>query len=188
MQTADMPLRRWTREEYDRLVDLGFFQDERLELLDGEIITMTPQKGAHSVAVGKGQRALQAAFGDGVWVRPQLPLAVDAVSEPEPDLAVVPGEPDDYPEQPSSAVLVVEVADTTLRYDRQRKASVYARGGITDYWIVNLIDRVVEVYREPVQGDDGWYYRLIRAYTPGEIVAPLGTTAGVAVADLLPAG
>ncbi|MBC7542155.1 MAG: Uma2 family endonuclease [Candidatus Sericytochromatia bacterium] len=187
MDTAQAQPRRWTRAEYDQLVGWGFFQDERLELLDGEIVTMTPQRSPHATAVIKGQKALEQAFGVGYMVRPQLPLATDPLSEPEPDLAVVPGEPDDYPEHPISANLVVEIADSSLRLDRQRKGPLYARAGIADYWIVNLVDRVVEVYREPVEGAEGWHYRLIRAYTPGESVAPLTKPDhAVAISDMLP--
>jgi Uma2 family endonuclease len=187
MDTVQAQPRRWTREEYERLVDLDFFLDEKLELLDGEIVTMTPQKGLHATAIAKGVTALMHCFGLGYTIRPQLPLAIDAMSAPEPDLAVVPGAPDDYADHPATAALVVEIADTSLRLDRQRKGPLYARAGVPEYWVVNLIDRVVEVYREPVEGPDGWHYRLIRAYVPGEGIAPLALPGhAVAVSDMLP--
>ncbi|MBI4572140.1 MAG: Uma2 family endonuclease [candidate division NC10 bacterium] len=96
------------------------------------------------------QDALRKAFGEGTHVRIQLPLALDPSSEPEPDVTVVRGSPRDYRDaHPSAALLVVEVADTTLSHDRDQKGSLYARAGVADYWIVNLVDQVLEVYRDP---------------------------------------
>lgn len=189
MDLAVSTLRRWTRAEYERLVAQGFFgPDERLELLDGEIVTMTPQLSAHATAVRKTTRALERVFAQGYDVRPQLPLALGAYSEPEPDVAVVPGEPDDYARaHPTSALLVVEVAESSLRLDRQRKGPIYAAAGIAEYWIVNLEDRRLEVYREPVHRPDGVEYRLIQRLSLDESLSPLAApTAIVAVDTLFP--
>jgi Uma2 family endonuclease len=111
-------------------------------------------------------------------------LALDPSSEPEPDLSVVVGSWKDYREtHPSSAVLVVEVADTSLEYDRDRKGSLYARARIADYWIINLPEQCVEVYRDPEQG----IYRSRRRFMPGEKISPLAAPdATINVADLLP--
>ncbi len=145
---------------------------------------MTPQKGHHAAAIRATEEALRRAFPSGYDVRVQLPLALDPYSEPEPDLSVVPGSWKDYREShPSKAVLVVEIPDTSLEYDRDRKGSLYARVGIPDYWIVNLIDRRVEAYREP----RGESYSAVRHFLPGEKISPLAApSANIAVDDLLP--
>src|SRR5207244_2898413 len=122
---------------------LGLFRpEERLELLDGEILErMSPQKPPHAEGILGVVDALGPAFGPGYHVRPQLPLILDDGSEPEPDVAVVVGTRRDYgAESPRVAHvrLVVEVADTTLRFDRGRKQRAYARAGILEYWILNL--------------------------------------------------
>ncbi len=184
--------RRWTRVEYDRMVAAGVFSPgERLELIDGEVVAMTPQGSAHATAVRLVEDALRAAFGAGYDVRVQMPLALDPASEPEPDVAVVQGRPRDYRDaHPTSAVLAVEVGDTTLVYDREQKASLYARGGVAEYWILNLVDRTLEVYREPAALPDaryGWGYRVTPAYGPDDHIAPLAAPrARLRIADLLP--
>jgi Uma2 family endonuclease len=177
-------MRRWRRVEYDRLVDLGMFTGERLELLDGALVVREPQGSPHAATVDHVGRVLAAAFGSGWYPRLHAPLALDDNSEPEPDVAMVPGEPRDYVlAHPSTAALVVEVADSSLRLDRRLKAGLYARARITDYWIVNLVDRTLEVHREP--HPDG--YRSIVRLTPSATVAPLAVPSVViAVADLLP--
>jgi Uma2 family endonuclease len=127
--------------------------------------------------------ALRRIFHSGCHVRTQLPLAIDPSSEPEPDLAVVKGSGRDYIEaHPSSAVLVIEIADTSLEYDR-RKGRVYAGSGIPEYWIVNLADRCVEVYRDPSAGA----YRFSKRFMPGETIILLqAPEANISVADILP--
>jgi Uma2 family endonuclease len=185
-------VRRWTRQEYDRMVEAGVFPPgERVELIDGEVLAMTPQGSAHATALLLAEDALRKAFDAGTHVRVQLPLALDPSSEPEPDVTVVRGSPRDYRDaHPSAALLVVEVADTTLPYDREQKGSLYARAAVADYWIVNLVDRVLEVYRDPgplSQSRYGWGYRTVEHYSAGESVSPLASPhARVPVADLLP--
>jgi Uma2 family endonuclease len=161
--------RRWTREEYERLVEQGFFDEERLELVDGVILEMSPQSGRHAKGVLLVQSALSALFSEGFHIRVQMPLALGFDSEPEPDLAVIPGELQDSPDvHPSTAVLVVEVADSSLLRDRN-KASLYARAEIPEYWIENLVDWCLEVYREP---KDGVYTTRSVLHT-GDGIAPL---------------
>jgi Uma2 family endonuclease len=188
MATVKHKPKRWSRAEYDRMIDAGIFEPgQRVELIDGEIIAMTPQNGPHAMAVRLMQRALDAGFGVGFDVRSQLPLALGRKSEPEPDIVVVAGSPRDYPRHPTTALLVVEVADTSLAYDRKTKGPLFARAGIAEYWIVNLVDRIVEVYREPVETPGGWSYRLIARYGDGETLSPLARPGVViSVADLLP--
>ena len=182
---------RWTYEEYQRMADVDSFLNRRVELLGGKIIDMAAQKDLHAVAVGKSQRAAERAFGPGFWGRPQLPLHLDRWSGPEPDVAVVPGAPDDYVGKghPKSALLIIEVSDTTLSYDRKKKGPRYARAGYADYWIVNLIDQCVEVYRKPVQDPSarlGWRYADVSVLKPPASLTPLAAASPILIADLLP--
>lgn len=185
-------VRRWTREEYDKMVEMGIFAPgERVELIDGEVLNMAAQKSGHATGVRLAEDALRVAFGPGFDVRVQMPLGLDPSSEPEPDVTVVRGSPRDYRDaHPTTALLVVEVAETTISFDRQQKGSLYARAGVADYWIVNLIDRRLEVYRDPApmpQARYGWGYRTVQHYTAEEFVSPLAVLqARVSVADLLP--
>lgn len=178
-------LHSWSRSEYERIVDAGAFDPgSRLELLDGEIIEMSPQKSAHATAVDLVEDALRQCFGGGFYVRGQKPIALDEMSEPEPDVAVVTGRIRDYADRhPRTAVLIVEVSDTTLAFDRARKAPAYARNGVTEYWIINLRDRVLEVHREPAR--ESYRQRLLLGEQ--DTVSPLAAPDGrIAVGDLLP--
>jgi Uma2 family endonuclease len=187
---AAIRTRRWTRREYGRLIDLGMLaEDDPIELLQGRLIVAEPQSSPHATGVDLAGEALRRAFGPGWRVRVQLPLALGPDSEPEPDVAVVRGEAREFlTEHPSTAALVLEVADASLRLDRRVKARVYARAGITDYWIVNLVDRVGEVYRDPVSaGRPGPRYRDVTRLAADERIAPLAEPfVSIAVADLLP--
>jgi Uma2 family endonuclease len=179
--------RRWTREEYHRAGELGLFRpEERLELLDGEIIEKMTQNSPHAATVSAVAAMLLAAFGPGHVVRSQLPMALTPRSEPEPDVLVARGAPFDYvADHPTAAdtLLLVEVADTTLWFDRTRKRPAYARAGVREYWILNLRDRQLEVYREP----SGSRYRSATVYAEDEQVTPLAApNATLRVADLLP--
>jgi Uma2 family endonuclease len=174
------------------MADAGIFAPgERVELIEGEIVLKAPQMPRHATAVVLAQEALRTVSGGGFDVRPQLPLDLGADSEPEPDAAVVRGTARDYVDgHPTTAILVVEVADTTLEFDRGRKVAMYARAGIPEYWIVNLLDRVLEVFRDPGPLPD-WppehRYRSIYRFGPPDTVAPLSSPAAhVRVADLLP--
>jgi Uma2 family endonuclease len=191
MTQAPLTVRRWTREEYDRLVERGVFDGEPLELIAGQLIVAEPKGAYHVVTVGIVGRALRAALPPGWVVRDQAPVALDDESEPEADLAVVPGDYVDYlTEHPQRPVLVVEVADSSLHFDRRHKGSLYARGGVQDYWIVNLVDRVLEVYRDP--GPDspatyGFHYASVERLAPPAFVTLQALPAvRVAVAHLLP--
>lgn len=187
MRTPPVRTRRWTRAEYERLVEKGFFRsDERLELLDGELIVREPQGSVHAATLMHLHAVLTRAFGGGYHVRPQLPIALDAASEPEPDLAVVPGSAKDYRDShPSKPVLVVEIAETSLTLDRRRKARLYASAGIPEYWILNLRDRVLEVYRQPEPGRQGGKYRSVRLFKSSAVSPLRAPKARIRVVDLL---
>ncbi len=191
MTQAPLTLRRWKRAEYERLVDLGLFQSDPVELIGGQLVVAEPQGSYHATAVGAADDALRAILPPGWIVRAQMPVALDDESAPEPDLAVVPGTRADYREShPSRPALVLEVADSSLDFDRQHKGSLYARAGVPEYWIVNLIDRVLEVYRDPGLDQSapyGWRYRSVETLAPPSVVVPLALpSAQIAVADLLP--
>ena len=192
MAVSSLRTKHWTRVEYERLIDLGAFRPgERLELVGGALLVCEPQTGPHFTAVGLVEDALRQVFGSGWTVRAQGPIALDEDSEPEPDLAVVPGSRRDHGRShPSHPVLIVEVADSSLAFDRGEKASLYARAGIADYWILDLSDRVLEAYREPVVAPHARYghrYGATITLGPRDMVSPLAApTAAILVADLLP--
>ena len=186
-----LALRRWQRAEYERLVELGMFEGESLELIDGQLVVAEPQAAYHAAAITKVDYALRAIVTPGWIIRLQAPISLDVESEPEPDLAVVPGQPGDYRHaHPAHPALIVEVAQSSLDFDRARKGSLYARAAVPDYWIVNLVDGVLEVYREPephAPAAFGWRYGSVARLSPPAVIAPVAFGAGpVAVADLLP--
>jgi Uma2 family endonuclease len=184
--------KHWTRLEYERLIDLGAFgPDDRVELLGGQLVVREPQGRPHSTAIRLVAQTLRAAFGPGWSIEAQLPVSLDEESEPEPDVTVVAGAPRDYLQaHPSRPGLVVEVALSSLALDRGEKASLYARAGLADYWIVNLVDNMLEVYRDPVASPDspyGWRYRAVLTLRSGDRVRPMAMPeAEILVADLLP--
>ena len=182
----------WTVADFERLFDAGFFApDARLELIEGEIFETMTQRTPHSVAVMLSQDVFTRIFSKDFRVRVQLPMVLGESSKPEPDLAVVEGAPRDYLEShPSTAILAVEISDTTLVTDQTTKSSLYARAGIEEYWIVNLVERTLEVRRQPSARADalfGWDYRSMQILLPGESVAPLrAPSVSVGVDELLP--
>jgi len=190
MKQSPLTTRRWTRGEYDRLVELGVFHDEAVELIGGHLVVAEPQGSYHASRLGATGDMLRAVLPPGWLVRVQMPVALDDDSEPEPDLAVVPGSWTDYEAgHPRSPALIVEVAESSLEFDRRDKGSLYARGGVRDYWIVNLRDRVLEVYRDPEPdpaAPHGWRYRTLARVTAPADVSPLALpSARVAVGDLV---
>lgn len=144
--------RRFALAEYHKLIAAGILdEDEHVELLEGEIVEMSPQEKPHARALGRLNRWLTRALGDEYVVRPQLPLTLtSAASEPEPDLAVVRAQDEEAAERhPRTALLVVEVADSSARYDIEAKARIYAKAGIPEYWIALVKPRSLEVLRDP---------------------------------------
>ncbi len=182
--------RRWTTAEYYALSDAGVFDDERVELLDGEIWTLPPQKTPHFYSVEAAAEVLLVAFGSGFTARKHGPITLENGTEPEPDVAVVPGSRRDYVEAhpaPAEIRLLVEVSDATLRKDRKKKQNGYARAGIADYWIINLVNRQLEVYRDPAPMNSGHGYKSVMTLFDGDSIAPLSAPHGmVAVANLFP--
>ena len=178
---------RFTREQYERMIEAGVLTPEdRCELLEGHIVDKMPQSSRHSNAIRRISRALQPLYPpERHLLNVQLPLAPpDADSEPEPDISVVEGALGEYEDaHPSTALLVVEVSDSSLlRRDGTRKERIYARAGVPAYWIINLEDASLEAYRDP--SGDG-YDRRETVRPPATLRPPQAETE-VAVADLLP--
>jgi len=181
----------WTVSDFERLFDAAFFApDERLELIEGEIWKKMTQNEPHAVALSLTEFALSGVF-QNCYVRTQQLMILGESSKPEPDLAVVTGAPRDYlPSHPTTAELVVEISDSTLVADQTTKAALYARAHIAEYWIVNLVDRTLEVRRQPspMPGELlGYGYRFTQILLPGESIAPLGAPDNlIGVDELLP--
>lgn len=190
--TDTVPTKRWTRTEYDRLIEQGVFgTEDRIELLGGALVVREPQGGPHAMGIRMAEEALRRAFATGWDVRVQLPVALDDDSEPEPDISVVLGSFRDYPrDHPGRAVLIVEIAESSLSLDRALKGSLYARAGVPDYWIVNLVDRALEVRRAPAAdavARYGWRYSAVATLRAGDTVTPLSAPdSPISVADLIP--
>lgn len=183
--------KRWTREEYVRLAELGAFEGQRVELIAGEIIEhMSPQGEPHSATIVRAMHFLIRAFGPESFLRIQMPLAATPDAMPEPDLAIVAGKPGDSPAPPNTALLVIEVADSSLAVDRGPKSSLYAAAGVPDYWIVDLPNRCIEVRRTPIADAaqaNAFRYATTFIVAPGQTVAPLAAPqAPIDPADLLP--
>jgi len=194
MTSPVMPIpgiRRWTRLEYERLIELGVFHaEERLELLDGQLVVREPQGSRHAGTIRRVMAVLRRALGDSWQVDSQLPIALDDVSEPEPDISVVPYDPNLYLDaHPSRAVLIVEIAESSYRIDREHKAGLYARAGIADYWIVDVVNGAVEVHRDPVAAPDALYrlrYATVDVLRPPATVTPVAEpTIAIPVTTLL---
>jgi len=189
---APIKAKRWTRFQYERAIDRGIFhEDDRLELLDGVLVVKEPQGERHAVAVDLVAVALRRAFGEGWLVRTQVHFTSSRLSRPEPDVYVVRGSPRDYLRAaPDRPVLIVEVSDSRLAFDRGLKGAIYARAGIEDYWIVNLVMSEVHVCRDPGRlraPGRRTGYRAIETFRAPSVVVPLAMPGvRIAVADLVP--
>jgi len=178
---------RYTSARYFQLVEEGLLRpDDRVELLEGVIVAMAPQDPRHASAITWIQTALADALGKRAVIRVQLPLVASTYSVPEPDVAVVPGQRSDYNSvHPTTALLVVEAADSSLVQDRLTKAAIYAGAGIPEYWRVNLHDDCVEVFRSPDR--QARRYGESQVARRGERLALVSfPEASVALDDLMP--
>ena len=186
---------RWTLEAYDQIVSLGLLEGKHVELVQGEIFVMSPRGEPHALTIIQLNEILIPYFNSrtGYRLRIQMPLALPPLtSEPEPDLAVVTLDtPTSAAGHPTNAVLVIEVAESSLAYDRDHKGPLYAAAGIRDFWLVNLPERRLEVYRHPVpepRSFSAWRYRDCQVLQAGEQVSPLAAPdIVVPVAAVLPA-
>ncbi|MCC2668153.1 MAG: uncharacterized protein K0Q72_624 [Armatimonadetes bacterium] len=186
MSMAERELRRWTVNEYLRMIQADVFgPDERLELIQGEIVRMSPQGAAHAMVCDLVEEALRSAFGGGFVVRGQKPVVAGSDSLPEPDIYVVRGRVRDLVQHPSSPVLVVEVSDSSVAFDLITKAALYARGGFPEYWVVVIPERSLIVHRGPdVQAGE---YRSVERFGEHAVLTALeAPDGGIRVVDLLP--
>lgn len=185
----------WTLEDYEQLMTLGVLEGKHVELIHGEIVTMAPMGEPHALTIMQLNYALVVHFNPrtGYHLRIQVPLALPPLtSEPEPDVAIVPLHgPTNAAGRPTSALLIVEVAESSLVYDRDHKGPLYAAAGIQDYWVVNLPAHCIEVYRQPVPDPNafsGWRYQHVQRLQAGDQVSPLAAPdVSLAVSALLPA-
>lgn len=180
---------RWTREQYYRLGELGFFNGTRVERIRGEIVEMNPKNWPHIVGCHKTANVLEQAFAGIGWISRGEPISL-AESDPEPDVAVIAGKFEDYSDHPTTAVLVVEVSHTTLFEDTTTMAEMYAEAGIADYWVLDIDGKQLLEFRDPAPlpvGLGATAYRNQRAYGPNDSVAPLAApNFPIRVGDLLP--
>ncbi len=198
-QKSDPQLHLWTRAEYHQMAEAGIFQNRRVQLIEGQVVEMSPVAEAgrspltsrHAAAIDLVVEIFRQSLGMGTYIRQQKPLILSEISEPEPDIAVVRGSIRDYTQQhPTEALLVLEVSDSTLRYDQQIKSSLYAKAGLTEYWIVNLVNDLLEVYRDPSQDSEsvyGFSYSSKLVLTSQDSIVPLNfPDVVIQVRDLLP--
>ena len=179
---------KWSVEEFHRVRATGVWDGLRTYLIRGEIWEQGEMNPPHAVIVGLVQDVLRALFGVGFTVRAQVPLVLTD-SSPFPDLAIVKGQQRDYLKvHPTTAELIVEIADSSLFEDTTTKAEVYATGGILDYWVIDVENRLLIVFRDPAPlPDGGLAYRTRLELGIADAIAPLAApTSPVRVADLLP--
>jgi Uma2 family endonuclease len=172
------PRKRWTREECAALEASGIWDQQHLELIEGELISKMGKKRPHTISLVRVQAWLVRVFGE-QYVNPETPIDLaptdNSINEPEPDLIVLSKRSDDVRDrnpQPSEVRLLVEVADSTLRFDLTVKARLYARAGIVEYWVVDIPGRRIIVHRDPQEGQ----YRSVTAYAEQESVRPLDSS------------
>lgn len=183
---ATLATMRFTVEQYHAMGRAGILtEDDRVELIGGEIVRMSPIGSEHAFCVARVQRLFSKVLGEDHTVWAQNPIVLGGLSEPQPDVALLRQPDDSYKRHlPTAAdvLLVVEVADTTVERDREAKLPIYSSFGIREAWLVNLPDEVVEVHRRPTKSG----YKNVRRLRRGSKITPLafpGVT--IAVADIL---
>ncbi len=181
---SGVPYRPLKRVEYERLASEGFFEDEKVELLFGMVVPMTPIDPAHTESTHIIAKRLDRTIGERAHVRLGNPFAASDISEPEPDVMVVP-EFDRWHEHPSRAYLVVEVSRSSLRRDKGIKSVLYGLANVDEYWVVNHVENVVEVYRDRHQGE--WRQRT--THQRGDVIRMVAfPDVEIVVSDILPPG
>ena len=177
---------RFTRQEYHRLAESRLLADERVELLDGVIITMSPQNSPHAATIHRLLFTLFPSLGDAAYIRVQAPIVLNDWSEPEPDIVICQPDPGDYAQhhpRSDQVMVVIEVSDSSLVYDQEQKAQAYAASGIPEYWIVNLTARSVAILTNPSR--DNGQYQNEQIKGEDDTVFPPGGQA-IAVSAILP--
>jgi Uma2 family endonuclease len=165
--------RSWTVDDYHRMITAGILtENDHVELLNGQIIEVSPQQPRHAATTQRTARYLDRLLEGIAYVRMQLPITLGPNSEPEPDIAVVssdPGEYGDHHPTLDEIILIIEVSDSTLLRDRKEKALAYAKAGIKDYWVIDVCNRLVYVLRNPSSDS----YQTETVFTANDSIAPL---------------
>ena len=181
---------RWSRKQYMRLADQDFFRGKRVELIGGDILEMSPMNRPHATCVVFLTEIMVRLFSPIDHVRVQMQFDLGPNNQPEPDIAVIQGDPRTLKSHPRTALLIIEVSETSLRLDLGQKAGLYAKAGIADYWVVNLRDSQLVVHRrpEPDPASPGKFHYAEVTIVPADgSVSPLARPeARIAVADILP--
>lgn len=185
--SSESTVRQWTREEYHRMLDAGILaEDDAIELLNGQIFAMSPQRPPHTTATKRTYDYLKPLLLGGADVRSQSPIALSPASEPEPDIAVVEIDVLEYSDrhpQPNEIFLLIEVADSTLTRDLGEKAKAYAQANVQDYWVVDVRERVIHVFRQP----SGNTYQQKQILSEGDVLSLLAfPDINVAIDQMLP--
>ena len=182
--------RRWTCDEFHRMWDTGALEGKWVILVDGEMLAMPAPDLSHDVAVELTNAWLRTVFPRGFWVRIQMGMVLGINTDPIPDIALVHGGPLTLVQHPHSAELIVEVANSSLAYDTGDKASLYAAAGIADYWVIDVENRRLHVFRDPrpdAARKYGHGYANVQVLGSGDAIAPLAALgSSVGVNELLP--
>ncbi len=169
-------VKSFTLEEYHQLTKIGFFkEDDHIQLINGELIEMAAKGTIHETCLRKLWKELPIVIGNRATLQSQAPITIPPKSEPEPDFAIIKNRDDDYLSshpQGTDILLVIEVADSSIDYDQTVKIPLYAKAGIADYWIFNLLDNCLECYSEPYQNQQGKFgYSSKRIFLPPQVIS-----------------
>ena len=185
-ELMNVPRHRWTVGEFHRMAEVGLLnEDSRVELIDGEIIEMAPIGSFHGGNVNRLTRLFSKVIGDKAIISVQNPVVLGGYAEPQPDLSILRWRGDDYEQSnPHSedVLLLVEVSDSTLHYDRDVKIPLYARNGIPEVWLLDIQNRQLDIYREPINGQ----YQQRDCRRTGQIAPILCPDAIIDLAELFP--
>ncbi|MBV8883304.1 MAG: Uma2 family endonuclease [Chroococcidiopsidaceae cyanobacterium CP_BM_RX_35] len=172
-QLKDLPQRRWSVNDYHCMIASGILtQSDHVELLEGCIIEMVPQEPPHASITSSFGNDFVMLFAGKAWVRQQLPITIAPNSEPEPDVALVRIDPNRYRDRhpvPEDIYLLIEVSHSTLNYDRHHKAKIYAKANIPEYWVVDVNQQQILVFREPQEGS----YQVEQVLGVNDAIIPL---------------
>ncbi|WP_338825228.1 hypothetical protein MHOCP_07630 [Moorella humiferrea] len=187
MAAVEVTRRRFTVDEYYQMAYAGILgEDDRVELIEGEIIEMVPIGVKHAACVRRLDRIFNNLVGDKALVDTQNPLRIDEYSEPQPDLMLLKPREDYYGTfhpRPEDVLLLIEVADSSVTYDREVKINLYARAGINEVWLIELQAQQITVYRQPSSNS----YKEIKEYGRDDSIAPVAFPGmNISVRDILP--
>ncbi len=181
-------IRSWSLPEYHRLIELGILTSaDQVQLINGQLVEMSPQNSPHASTVQRATEYLRSLVWQQASVRSQLPVSLPPNSEPEPDIAIVQINENEYVDHHPRAedmLLIVEVADTSLDFDTNEKAQLYAKAGVGDYWVIDINSGVVYIARDPKDGNYQQFFSLNHSDTVELLMMP-GIT--VHIAQLFPA-